>query len=550
MKHVGVKLTHDAAVAMIEDGELRFSVELEKIDNNPRHAFVQSLSEVSDILRAEGVDPVDVDSFVLDGWKHGQSKRPLTFNVAPYHEGDARTGERPWGSLLRSVGTPAPLPGGGNGTVSYPHVTGHVVGAYAMSPWAEEKSPAYVLVWDGGVNPRLYYVAPNAQNPVEFVGHVHFLYGMIYGVMGYYFGPYRSAVPEAGPAFGQRDWPGKLMSWIAKGKALRPIMDRLRMMYEAIERREIAQPMRYQNGYNQNAQNEHELIRCLFGCGYSDEDVLASVHAFLEELLVERVTRMVPVGALLAFTGGSALNIKWNMALRETGHFDDVFVPPVANDSGSALGQAATSMVTLEDRWALKWSVFAGPRLGLAIEPGWRAVPCSVPALATKLTDNQPVVVLHGRAEIGPRALGHRSLMMNPSAPHAQKILNDLKGRESWRPVAPMVLEDAAPDFFKPGSADPFMLFDHYVIPTQRRVIPAVVHIDGTARVQTVSRAGNPFAHELLTAWRDLGYAPVLCNTSANLNGSGFFPDIASAMRWGKVPAIWAEGILYTKEEG
>ncbi len=179
----------------------------------------------------------------------------------------------------------------------------------------------------------------------------------------------------------------------------------------------------------------------------------------------------------------------------------------------------------------------------------WTGEPCSVKDLAVFLHTRplKPIVFLTGRAEIGPRALGHRSIIMNPGNLRAQEILNTIKKRELWRPVAPIALEDDATLMFSPGTSDPYMLFDHAVLTAARSKIPACVHIDGTARLQTVGKDGCPIMRELLQEFKQLSGLGVLCNTSANLNGSGFFPDVASAIAWNKVDRIWGEGILYRR---
>jgi carbamoyltransferase len=119
-----------------------------------------------------------------------------------------------------------------------------------------------------------------------------------------------------------------------------------------------------------------------------------------------------------------------------------------------------------------------------------------------------------------------------------------MKGRESYRPVAPICPEESAPSVFSPGSPDPYMLFEHQVRPEWRTRVPAIVHVDGSARLQTVSQA-NPVMYELLTAYRKRTGVPVLCNTSANFSGSGFFPDVDSVFRWGRIRYVWSAGTLF-----
>lgn len=126
-------------------------------------------------------------------------------------------------------------------------------------------------------------------------------------------------------------------------------------------------------------------------------------------------------------------------------------------------------------------------------------------------------------------------------------LLNKLKRRESYRPVAPICAEEDAPRFFDPGSPDPYMLYDHRLRPEAIERLPAVCHLDGTARLQTINERQNPLIHELLRHYAELSGVPILCNTSANDLGSGFFPDVRSVAEWGGVNHIWSDGTLHTR---
>ena len=127
--------------------------------------------------------------------------------------------------------------------------------------------------------------------------------------------------------------------------------------------------------------------------------------------------------------------------------------------------------------------------------------------------------------------------------------LNQLKGRDAYRPVAPICLEQRAEEIFDPGGRDPHMLFEHRVRPAWLQKIPAVIHVDGSARLQTVAQSDEPLLFQLLTEYEKRTAIPVLCNTSANFPGKGFFPDTASAARWGGCRHVWAEGKLYTRRK-
>ena len=125
--------------------------------------------------------------------------------------------------------------------------------------------------------------------------------------------------------------------------------------------------------------------------------------------------------------------------------------------------------------------------------------------------------------------------------------LNEIKRRESYRPVAPMCTEESAAQFFSPGTPDPFMLFDHMVRTEYLPELPAIAHLDGSARLQTVSASDNQFVWNVLNEFGKITGYPVLCNTSANQLGSGFFPDLDSVVEWGRVDKIWSDGFLYTR---
>jgi carbamoyltransferase len=297
-----------------------------------------------------------------------------------------------------------------------------------------------------------------------------------------------------------------------------------------------------------------EIRRDLSATRYTDDDVLTSFHDFVERLLVDRLTSRVREWKgdgpwNLCFVGGCALNIKWNSALRAHPMFTDVWVPPFPNDSGSAFGTASLHVMRTASLGPVKWHSRLGPALAptTGTPQGWSATPCSPQALGAWLHETgRAVVLLDGRAELGPRALGGRSIVAPAVDPAMKDYLNEVKRRESYRPVAPIALEDAAPDIFDPGTPDPYMLFDHVVRPSWVDRIPAVLHLDGTARLQTVG-PDDGVLRAVLAAYRDASGIPVLCNTSANFNGCGFFPDVASAMEWGRVPAVWSDGTLYLK---
>jgi carbamoyltransferase len=547
MKVCGIKITHDAAVCVIEDGVLLFSVELEKLENRARYSKMRMLDDVPKILAKFGIDMEQIDAFVVDGWKQSSTSiEGKRLELASYTEFDD-----PQPMLKASVGL-APVIGH---YMSYKHMATHIIAAYATSPFAENESPAYVLTWDGGQNLRLHLVDPkNYKDPIHFQGSLTELSGAIYTVMGLFFGPYKNPLvyghkaEEWGDLWArtaQYEIPGKLMSYIALGQVRVELVRVFQMCYCSAVMRRSGNPL----GYDESRTIDFNFMREVFAAvnaNYPDEDVLASMHLFLESQLVMGARLSIPDSANVIFTGGSALNIKWNSALRQ--YFPSLWVPPFPNDCGNAIG-AAMAMFATRGLWKMEWDAYLGPEIEEGnLELGWTKSECSIRQLAQKIHDGACVVVLHGRSELGPRALGHRSIICSATDPAAKDMLNAMKRRENFRPVAPICLEEFAPSVFSPGSPDPYMLFEHDVIPAWQNRIPAIVHLDGSARLQTVGRNDSPFVYHLLREYFDISGIPVLCNTSANENGSGFFPDVASAMRWGKCRFIWSGGFLYEKE--
>jgi carbamoyltransferase len=553
----GLKLTHDGCIAVIDANKLLFSIELEKLNNNPRYTAIDDNMTIAAILQQEGISLEDINRFAVDGWggydeealavqprlhigeehnflscKNGASTFRLP--IAQYHEKDAG----------HNVVTPLTFSGlqiaGHNFSYnSYLHVTGHIMSAYCTSPFAAAQQDAYVLIWDGGMYPRLYFVKAGTGE-IENLGPLFLMIGNIYTIFSQHFGPFKVS-----GNFAKDDLSiaGKVMAYIALGEPKKELFPCFDEIYEKY----YDKPMGFANVF---ANKFKQLIQ---GKGYSDEDVLCSFHTYLETLLKQKLEKKV--GRFnrhctnLCIAGGCALNIKWNSAIRSMPLFKNVYVPPFPNDAGSAIGMACAEMAAITGTWALQWNVYSGPAVtGSTTTPSWDTKDCSVELLAKLLYETkEPVVFINNRAELGPRALGNRSILADATWPGMKDVLNEVKDREAYRPVSPICLEEKAPQIFNPGTPDPFMLFDHLVKEEWLQRIPAVCHLDGTARLQTVNKEENSVMTALLEAYEKLSGIPLLCNTSANYKGSGFFPDVQSAAAWDQVNYIWCDQVLYSR---
>ncbi|MDT0609092.1 carbamoyltransferase C-terminal domain-containing protein [Streptomyces lancefieldiae] len=237
------------------------------------------------------------------------------------------------------------------------------------------------------------------------------------------------------------------------------------------------------------------------------EDLAASMQAVTERVLVEAASwARKEIGAPhLILMGGVALNCVANSVIAREAGFPHLWIFPNPGDAGSSVGAAAARL-----RRALRWD---GPYLGTPIQRD-----LDIPAVVTSLSTDGVAAVANGAAEFGPRALGNRSLLADPRPVDMKDRVNRVKGREKFRPFAPVIREELLHEYFDvPVPTTPYMQFTARCRAPE--AFPAVVHVDGSSRVQSVSRLEHPVLHELLRQWETESGCPVLLNTSLNSRG-------------------------------
>jgi len=266
-------------------------------------------------------------------------------------------------------------------------------------------------------------------------------------------------------------------------------------------------------------------------------DLAATAQRVLEDLWIPAVAHVAAEapGWPVCGAGGVFLNCLMNGRLQARGAVPGLFVMPAAGDDGQSIGAAIaadrlvaprSSKLPKEDQ---TWRRL--PYIGLVatdadvrsaferfgLHPTRLDLSSLVEMLADLIAEGSIVGLVRGRTELGPRALGHRSILADPRRPETkQRLDNEIKHREAFRPYAPMVTMEAADRYFDLDGPSPFMLRAVAVKDSMRARLPAITHVDATARVQTVAEANEPFLHALLSAFEKRSGVPVLLNTSFN----------------------------------
>lgn len=442
-------------------------------------------------------------------------------------------GEKLWvSSRIRETGY--------RGPISYSeHHMSHAASAFYPSPFPE----AAVLTLDGVGEKATTTIGRGDGLDLELLDEIHFPHslGLLYSVFTAFLG------------FEVNEGEYKLMGLAAYGRPL--YADAVRRLISWAEDGSYRLDLRFL-GYPRRSAAWTHAFEDVFGPPFPsgaleqalDEraaDIAASIQLVVEDAILSLAQQAQKrTGARdLCFAGGVAQNVLANARIVREGIFDRVYVPPAPGDSGGAVGCAAY----------LAHAVFRLPRppghqayLGpeYSNEDVRRAVSAAglrsrelkvdelVATAARMISAGKVVGWFQGRMEFGPRALGARSILADARDARMKDHVNAVvKYREPFRPFAPAVLAEEAALYFEGHQASPFMSFAVRVRPEARSVIPAVTHVDGTSRLQTVEQGGHPLFRELLHALRELTGHGIVLNTSFNIRGEPIVATPVDALR-------------------
>jgi carbamoyltransferase len=531
---------HDTAACLVADGRVVAAAEEERFTRIkhgkrpvPFSTWELPFHAIDFCLREAGIDLVEVDhvAYSFDPWLLLGARRgdeTIALPLEPSAHPTPAEWESGWDPLFLSsiVNAPRHLAGGVPHHLQarfrgaqpdrpyrwhfVDHHTAHAASAFLPSPFAR----AAVLTLDGRGERATTSYARGCDTSLERIGQVDFPHslGILYEQVTGYLGFLHSSDEY------------KVMALASYGRPAY-VEDFREIVQLGSDGQYTIRPPRLEERFGPARERGGAFEQRHYDLAHSLQVVLEETALALARWLHEETGEDD-----LCLAGGVALNCVMNARLRDLGPFRRIWVQPAAGDAGTALGAAlwvdARERGGDERPYRMEHA-FLGPAYGDdEIERflqwsklAYRRLDDVAAETAALLAQDKIIGWFQGRMEFGPRALGARSILASPLRSEMQARLNEIKDREDFRPVAPVVLEEAAGEWFARANVSPFMLFVHDVRPECADRIPAVRHVDGTARIQTINRAQHPLYHDLLAAFAARTGVPVLVNTSFNTRG-------------------------------
>jgi carbamoyltransferase len=534
---------HDSAACLVEDGRVIAAAEEERFTHVkhgkrpvPFSTYELPIHAIDYCLQEAGISLVDVDHiaysynpYLLLG-KHTEDTT-ITLPLEPSKHPKPEEWESVWDPLFLSsiVNAPRHLVGGvphhlqvrfrgakSSGPYQWhfvEHHVAHAASAFLASPFER----AAVLTLDGRGEQATTSYSLGIGNQLHELGEVHFPHSL--GIL------YEKITEHLGFLHSSDEY--KVMALASFGKP-RYLKEFREIISPGTEGQYTIGPLRLEERFGPPRRRGEPFEQRHY-------DIAHSLQVALEETVLEIVSWLHEATREenLCIAGGVALNCVMNARIRDLGPFRRVWVQPAAGDAGTALGAALWIDAQLREergdcgrRFRMDHA-FLGPSYSddeIENFLRWSKLPYrrleDIPQeVADLLVQDKVIGWFQHRMEFGPRALGARSILASPLHASMQARLNEIKDREDFRPVAPVVLEEEAANWFAGAGISPFMLFVYDVLPEKADLIPAVRHVDGTARIQTINREQHPLYYDLISAFAARTGVPVLVNTSFNTRG-------------------------------
>jgi carbamoyltransferase len=531
---------HDSAACLVKDGLVIAAVEEERFTHlkhakrpTPFSTYELPFHAIDYCLREGSISLIDVehvaysyDPFLLLGSHRNDTMLTLSLEPSAYTVPDGW--ESVWDPLFVTsiVNAPRHLVGGvphhlqarfrgarADGQYRWhfvEHHLAHAASAFLPSPFKR----AAILTLDGRGEKATTSYSMGAGNSIQMLGQVNMPHslGLLYEEVTEYLGFLNSSDEY------------KVMALASFGKPSY-LAEFREMVQLGVDGHYTIEPLKLEERFGPARQRGGALEQRHY-------DIAHSLQVVLEETVLELASWLQGITNqnALCMAGGVALNCVMNARLRDRGPFKEIWVQPAAGDAGTALG--AAMWIDAQERASTTRSycmehAFLGPAFtDEEIEQflcwsklPYRRVTDLADEVAEMLAQDKVIGWFQHRMEFGPRALGARSILASPLHGSMQAKLNEIKDREDFRPVAPVVLEEEAANWFANAGKSPFMLFVYDILPEKADYIPAVRHVDGTARIQTIKRCQHALYYDLLKAFQARTGVPVLVNTSFNTRG-------------------------------
>lgn len=541
---------HDVSVCLLRDGEIACAISKERINRDKHSAGFYKIA-VDYCLEAEGIKLDDVGLVVRDSYvlPVGEIEVRLLHQAVPFYLEDKEREEAPKYPLYR--GQPPKV-------VDVSHHLAHAYSAFAACPFEE----GVVMIVDGVGGYRADAMEPippeDETHPLarESESYYSFKGSELTTLKKIWMGPTRGFLSDEfynmpglgayysrGSSYVFNDWNkcGELMGLAPYG---RPNKIPPLVAMDGQELRILEWPTEFNRPWLSEGSKDWEKSASVKHW----QDLAWRVQDDAEQVLLSRAKWLrEKTGAKnLVLAGGVALNCVANGKIAREAGFENVWIQPAAGDDGIAIGAALYGRIAIQK----KPRSFVMTHAYLGREYKQSEIDAATSAFSSRmvtrsadsadicadtaklLADGKVIGWFQGRSEFGPRALGNRSIIADPRTAEMKDILNKrVKHRQAFRPFAPIVLEERADEIFEGPGDSPYMLMAKPVAAAWRDKIPAIVHVDGTARVQTVSEATNPRLYRLLKEFEALTGVPVLLNTSFNVKGEPIVetPDDALA---------------------
>lgn len=406
-----------------------------------------------------------------------------------------------------------------------PHHQAHALNAFYQSPFDN----ALIISFDGGSDEMFFniYLVDDRYGKLKKLYSGEHDYATTYMACAHFI----PAIKREEVYDGNLVYAGKLMGYAAYGEPREEYIKKFNKFYRDQTDDNVLQAIErfgriFEVGYPKYYHEQEEVEFQLYGPGFLNEkdakDIAASNQFVFEQRFYEEVKPYFDTyhDYPVILTGGCALNILNNTSIAKKR--DEIFIPPNPNDSGIALGCLFSEISPFEPVDA----TYLGPDIWDKMEISKYLIRypeshyCDVEDICDKLLDGHVIGVVRGRSELGPRALGNRSLLCCAHFPMAKEYMNSrVKHRESFRPFSPIVRLEDVDKYFEWQTESRHMTFSPKVREEWREILHAITHVDGTARVQTVTRDQNKFIYDLLTLIDEKYEVAVLMNTSFNVAG-------------------------------